>query len=169
MQRTLVFGILLFLALFILNLKLSYVASKSVNYKIGVFFLILTLLFLAVSGISNEFRVLPVVTSTLFILCVCIGVVKYIVKIFKGKVNIFLAFCALAVLLCEVYTRIDPYGSFLYFIFNENVNVHKIEIFAIIGFIVFLSIKIFAGIFFKKDLNVIDKTHFQVKDGKGGK
>lgn len=167
MERTLIYGILLFMSLFILNLKLSYVASKSLNFKLGVFFSILTLLFLAVGGISDEFRVVPIVTFTLVIICICIGVIKYILKIFNGKADVFLAFCALTILLCEVYTRLDPYGSFLYFIFNETINVHKIEIFAIIGFIVFLSIKIFAGIFLKKDLNVLDKRHFQVKDGKG--
>jgi len=166
-ERVLFFGILLFIALFILNLKLSYVASRSINFKLGVFFSIITLLFLAVNGISDEFRIVPIVTSLLVIVCMCIGLVKYIFKIFNGKVDVILAFCLLTVLICEGYTRLDPYGSFLYFIFKENINVHKIEIFAIIGFIIFLSVKIFAGIFFKKDLNFLDKKQFQVKDGKG--
>ena len=106
-------------------------------------------------------------TSLLVVVCICIGIVKYIFKIFNGKVDVILAFCLLTVLICELYTRIDPYGSFLYFIFNQSINVHKVEIFAIIGFIIFLSVKIFAGIFFKKDLNFLDKKQFQVKDGKG--
>ena len=64
-ERVLLFGILLFIALFILNLKLSYVASRSLNFKLGVFFSIITLLFLAVNGISDEFRIVPIVTSLL--------------------------------------------------------------------------------------------------------
>ena len=69
--------------------------------------------------------------------------------------------------LCEIYTRLDPYGSFLYFIFKQSINVYRIEIFAIIGFIIFLAVKIFGGIFFKKNMNFLDRRHFQVKDGKG--
>ena len=140
MERVLIFGILLFIALFVLNLKLSYVASRSMNFKLGVFFSIITLLFLAVNGISDEFRSVPIVTSLLVLICMCIGLVKYIVKIFNGKVDVVLAFCLLAVLICELYTRLDPYGSFLYFIFRQSINVHKIEIFAIIIFIIFLSV-----------------------------
>ena len=96
-----------------------------------------------------------------------ISIVQYIVKILNGKVDVFLAFFFLTIVLCEVYIRIDPYGSFIYFLFNKSVDIHKYEIYAIIGFIIFLSIKIFAGIFFKKDLNFLDKNYFQVKDGNG--
>lgn len=146
---------------------MSYVASKDLNFKLGVFFLILTILFLAVSEISSEFRLLPIITSMLVLLCFCIGVVKYIFKIFNGKVDACVAFCLLTVFLCEIYTRLDPYGSFLYFIFKQSINVYRIEIFAIIGFIIFLAVKIFGGIFFKKNMNFLDRRHFQVKDGKG--
>jgi len=71
--------------------------------------------------------------------------------------------------LCEVYIRIDPYGVFLYiFLFNKSVDIHKYEIYAIIGFIIFfINQKYSQGIFFKKDLNFLDKNYFQVKDGKG--
>ena len=77
-----------------------------------------------------------------------------------------LGFCLIIAVVCELYSKIDPYGSFLYMIFNQTIRVDRIKIFAIIGFIVFLSIKIFAGIFFKKDLEFINKSNFQVKDGK---
>ena len=151
-ERTLLFGILLFIVLFILNSKLTTISNKKLSSKLSVFFGILTLLFLAVGGISDEFSDIAVVT---FILTL------------NGKVDVFLAFFFLTIVLCEVYIRIDPYGSFIYFLFNKSVDIHKYEIYAIIGFIIFLSIKIFAGIFFKKDLNFLDKNYFQVKDGKG--
>ena len=57
--------------------------------------------------------------------------------------------------------------SILYTIFKKNIDIQQIEIYAIIGFIIFLSTKIFAGIFFKKDLAFLNKKKFQVKDGKG--
>ena len=152
-ERTLLFGILLFIVLFILNSKLTTISNKKLSSKLSVFFGILTLLFLAVGGISNEFSDIAVVT--------------FILTLISMGIDVFLAFFFLTIVLCEVYIRIDPYGSFIYFLFNKSVDIHKYEIYAIIGFIIFLSIKIFAGIFFKKDLNFLDKNYFQVKDGKG--
>lgn len=166
MERTLIFGILLFISLYILNLKLSYVASKDLNFKLGVFFFILTLLFLAVSGVMHEFSMIPVITSLFVIICFSLGVIKSILRIFKKRIDAMLGFCLIIAVVCELYSKIDPYGSFLYMIFNQTIRVDRIKIFAIIGFIVFLSIKIFAGIFFKKDLEFINKSNFQVKDGK---
>lgn len=166
-ERTLIFGILLFIVLFILNSKLSIVANKGIAFKLGVFFAILTLLFLAVSGISDEFGTVSIVTFIVTFICIGFNFVQYIIKIFNGKLDVVLVFCLLVIVLCEVYTRIDPYASFLYFLFNQTVNVNRIEVYSIILFIIFLSIKIFAGIFFKKDLNFLDKDHFKVKDGKG--
>ena len=166
-ERTLLFGVLLFIILFILNSKLTTISKKKLSFKLSVFFGVLTLLFLAVGGISDEFSGIAVVTFILTLISMGISIVQYIVKILNGKIDVFLAFFFLTIVLCEVYTRIDPYGYFIYFLFNKIIDVHKYEIYAIIGFIIFLSIKIFAGIFFKKDLNFLDKNHFQVKDGKG--
>ena len=129
-ERTLLFGILLFIVLFILNSKLTTISNKKLSSKLSVFFGILTLLFLAVGGISDEFSDIAVVTFILTLISMGISIVQY-------------------------------------FLFNKSVDIHKYEIYAIIGFIIFLSIKIFAGIFFKKDLNFLDKNYFQVKDGKG--
>lgn len=167
MERTLIFGILLFIVLFILNSKLTVIAKKGMAFKLSVFFSILTLLFLAVSGISDEFSTISVLSFLLTLICLGFNLVQNIVKMFKGKIDVVLVFCLLTIIVCELYTRIDPYGSFLYFLFNKPVNINKIEIYSIIIFIIFLSVKIFAGIFFKKDLNFLDKNHFQVKDGKG--
>ncbi|WP_455544385.1 hypothetical protein [Intestinibacter sp.] len=167
MENTLLYGILLFIVLFILNTKLTTIANKGMTCKLGVFFAILTLLFLAVGGINNEFQNLAFVTCILTICCMLLGIVQYMIKIFNGKVDIVLMFCLFVIIFCEGYTRIDPYGSILYKVFNKIIDVQKIEIYAIIGFIIFLSIKIFAGIFFKKDLAFLNKKQFQVKDGKG--
>ncbi len=166
MERTLIFGILLFMSLFILNLKLSQVSSKGLGFKLGIFFLIMTLLFLMVSGIIYEFNKIPIITSLLAIICFCLELIKSIIKIFNKKVDVMLVFCLIIAFVCELYNRIDPYGYFLYTVFNQVINVNKIKIFAIIGFIVFLSVKVFSGIFFKKDLQFINREHFKVKDGK---
>ena len=166
-ERTLLFGVLLFIILFILNSKLTTISKKKLSFKLSVFFGVLTLLFLAMGGISDEFSGIAVVTFILTLISMGISIVQYIVKILNGKIDVFLAFFFLTIVLCEVYTRIDPYGYFIYFLFNKSIDVHKYEIYAIIGFIIFLSIKIFAGIFFKTDLNFLDKNHFQAKDGKG--
>lgn len=167
MERTLIFGILLFMILFVLNSKLTIIAKKSMFFKLGLFFSILTLLFLAVGGINDEFSNVSVVTFILAFICLSLNFVQNIVKIFKGKIDVTLAFCFCVILICELYTRLDPYGSFLYFIFNKSININRIEIYSIIIFIILLSAKVFAGIFFKKDLNFLNKKHFEVKDGKG--
>lgn len=167
MERTLFFGVLLFMVLSILNLKISHVAKKSVTYKLGIFFFIITLLFLAVGGISDEFKAVPVITALLTVVCFCGGIIGSIFKIFKSKLDAFLVLCLLIVLLCEVYIKLDPNGYVLYRIFEQVIDIAQIEIMSIIGFIVLLSIKVFSGIFFKKELNFINKNHFQVKDGKG--
>ena len=61
-----------------------------------------------------------------------------------------------------------------YMIFKEKRSPNNIIAWTLIlyiapfiGFIVFLSSKIFAGIFFKKDLAFLNKKQFQAKDGKG--
>lgn len=167
MERTLLFGILLFIVLFVLNSKLTIIAKKGTTFKLSVFFAILTLLFLAVSGISDEFSTISIVSFILTLICIGFNLVQMIVNIFNGKIDVVLVFCLLTIIICELYIRLDPYGSFLYFLFNKPININQIEIYSIIIFIIFLSIKIFAGIFFKKDLNFLNKKHFQVKDGKG--
>ncbi|MBU5336742.1 hypothetical protein [Intestinibacter bartlettii] len=167
MERTLIYGILLFIVLFILNTKLTTIANKGMPFKLGVFFAILTLLFLAVGGINDQFGTLSFVTCILTICCIFISIVQHMVKVFNGKVDVVLMFCLLTIIFCEGYVRLDPYGSFLYLIFKKSIDVQKIEIYAIIGFIIFLSTKIFAGIFLKKDLAFLNKKNFQVKDGKG--
>ncbi|MEI3235231.1 MAG: hypothetical protein V8S33_12870 [Intestinibacter bartlettii] len=114
-ERTLLFGILLFIVLFILNSKLTTISNKKLSSKLSVFFGILTLLFLAVGGISDEFSDIAVVTFILTLISMGISIVQYIVKILNGKVDVFLAFFFLTIVLCEVYIRIDPYGSLYIF------------------------------------------------------
>lgn len=167
MVKTLICGILLFIVLSVLDLKLSKIASKSISVKLFIFFLILTLLFLAVSGISDEFKVIPEITAMIMIMCLVSAFIGRIFKITKSKLDGFLIFSLLMILICEGYVRLDPNGRILYWIFDRMIDVKQIEIIWIIGFIILLSIKVFGGIFFKKELSFIDKRHFQVKDGKG--
>lgn len=166
-EKTLICGILLFIILFILNTKLTSIANKGMPFKLGVFFSILTLLFLAVGGINDQFGTLSFVTFILTICCMFLNFIQYMMKVFNGKGDIALMFCLLTIVLCECYIKIDPYGSILYSIFKKSIDIQQLEIYAIIGFIVFLSSKIFAGIFFKKDLAFLNKKQFQAKDGKG--
>lgn len=167
MERTLICGILLFGVLFLLNTKLAKISSKKMSFKLGVFFSILTLLFLAVGGINDQFGTMSFVTFVLTIGCFFLSFIKGMIKMFNGKGDVVLMFCLLVIILCECYIKVDPYGSILYTIFKKNIDIQQIEIYAIIGFIIFLSTKIFAGIFFKKDLAFLNKKKFQVKDGKG--
>lgn len=167
MERTLICGILLFGVLFLLNTKLAKISSKKMPFKLGVFFSILTLLFLAVGGINDQFGTMSFVTFVLTIGCFFLSFIQGMIKIFNGKGDVVLMFCLLVIILCECYIKVDPYGSILYTIFKKNIDIQQIEIYAIIGFIIFLSTKIFAGIFFKKDLAFLNKKKFQVKDGKG--
>ena len=167
MERTLICGILLFGVLFLLNTKLAKNSSKKMPFKLGVFFSILTLLFLAVGGINDQFGTMSFVTFVLTIGCFFLSFIQGMIKMFNGKGDVVLMFCLLVIILCECYIKVDPYGSILYTIFKKNIDIQQIEIYAIIGFIIFLSTKIFAGIFFKKDLAFLNKKKFQVKDGKG--
>ncbi|MFR1851528.1 MAG: hypothetical protein ACLSXF_10630 [Clostridium sp.] len=167
MERTLICGILLFGVLFLLNTKLAKISSKKMPFKLGVFFYILTLLFLAVGGINDQFGTMSFVTFVLTIGCFFLSFIQGMIKMFNGKGDVVLMFCLLVIILCECYIKVDPYGSILYTIFKKNIDIQQIEIYAIIGFIIFLSTKIFAGIFFKKDLAFLNKKKFQVKDGKG--
>ena len=75
-ERTLLFGILLFIVLFILNSKLTTISNKRLSSKLSVFFGILTLLFLAVGGISNEFSDIAVVTFILTLISMGISAVQ---------------------------------------------------------------------------------------------
>ena len=167
MERTLICGILLFGVLFLLNTKLAKISSKKMPFKLGVFFYILTLLFLAVGGINDQFGTMSFVTFVLTIGCFFLSFIQGMIKMFNGKGDVVLMFCLLVIILCECYIKVDPYGSILYTIFKKNIDIQQIEIYAIIGFIIFLSTKIFAVIFFKKDLAFLNKKKFQVKDGKG--
>ena len=151
MERTLICGILLFGVLFLLNTKLAKISSKKMPFKLGVFFSILTLLFLAVGGINDQFGTMSFVTFVLTIGCFFLSFIQGMIKMFNGKGDVVLMFCLLVIILCECYIKVDPYGSILYTIFKKNIDIQQIEIYAIIGFIIFLSTKIFAGIFFKKD------------------
>ena len=122
---------------------------------------------MAVGGINDQFGTMSFVTFVLTIGCFFLSFIQGMIKMFNGKGDVVLMFCLLVIILCECYIKVDPYGSILYTIFKKNIDIQQIEIYAIIGFIIFLSTKIFAGIFFKKDLAFLNKKKFQVKDGKG--